>query len=140
MIKNNKQTHTNTLRALYSYAMIELDSYIKVLKEMETTLEKANHDLDAILGSSSRISGLEKYVEELLMNHFYQAKNYIFIVRKNVKKYLKRLELFFVHNYDKKVLFDEKLDEIATLAKEREFYVDHQIEKCIDYIGEYQKL
>ena len=139
MKKDSKKTEINTLNALYSYAMIELESYVTCLKSMESNLEKEVHDLNAII-SAKRMSGLESYVEELLMNKFYQAKNYIFIVRKNIKKYLKRLELYFAHNYDKKVLFDEKLDEIAILTKEREFFVDAQIEKCIEYIGEYQKL
>jgi len=145
-VKSSKLEHTEqkfekstNYVALYSYVNIELDNYIYLLNSIDERLQKPIKELNLIITYNKFITGLNNYVEKLLLEDFYNVKDFIFNMKKTIKKYEKGLDIYFIHNPNKKQEFDDRVNEINRLIMDNETFIDKHIDRAIDYINEYEK-
>ena len=138
MKTDEKQQELISPNALYSYAMIELDSNMKLFNELENNIKTQTQELDIIISAGRNIPGIETYINELLHESFFPVKDRIYLVRKQYRKFRTRLEELFMQDDSKERFFNAKVLELEQILANKERFIDNIIQICTDFIDEKQ--
>jgi hypothetical protein len=122
---------------LYNQAMRDFKIYTLRLKYIEKEFARAKKEIQTLQTSGRVFLGMDKYVENTIMKQFYDVKDYIFTVRKDIKQKQGKLKNYFLANRESGVSFGYEAKALEIIMSEKEAVVDMELDKCIDYLKLY---
>ena len=127
---NNK---INYGKAVYSVAMIDLDTYLEYILNIDEELKDATFVLGYVLSKNDYVE-TEYLFKEHAFNKFAKVKCSLDKIEKEILKYQSKLNAFFECNEEEKNKFYEKLNVVIPLHEEKSKFVKEQLHKCFKHI------
>ena len=120
-------------KAVYSVAMIDLDTFLEYVLSIDEELKDANFVLGYVLSKNDYVE-TEYLFKEHAFNKFAKVKCALDKIEKEILKYQSKLNAFFECNEEEKNKFYEKLDILIPLHEEKSKFVKEQLHKCFEII------
>jgi hypothetical protein len=120
-------------KATYSLAIIDIDLFTECLQNLDVAVREAKENMELILTHNNE--ELVPFLQQYSLKKFEDVKKYFRVVRSRVDKYRNKLVIYFSKNLIAQKTFNSKVEILNELLKEKELFIDAQIEKCNNYIA-----
>ena len=120
-------------KAVYSVAMIDFNSYIETLLNLDEELREPNRLLTYVFDKTEINDDLKDMINDLALSKFAKVKKYLKDVQNSIVKYQNKLEEFLNSHSQENQEFYEVLNVLIPLWEEKEKYIVEQID-LIEYL------